>query len=73
MRARDEARPAAGSTEQGEQPRDPIHILADGFLCRLMIWSDAEWEALPSADRPLRARRLEGLGWVGAVPEINMN
>jgi hypothetical protein len=53
--------------------QDPILIVADGFLCQLKVWTDAEWSRLPESERPIKVRRFEGLGWVGAVPEIALN
>ncbi len=45
----------------------PLHIFAGTSLCRLRIWTDSEWTALPSGERPLHHTYISGLGWVGAV------
>ncbi len=43
------------------------------FLCHLVVWSDAQWDALAPAHRPLKGLRVEGLGWIGAVPVVCLN
>ena len=51
----------------------PVEVLCGPLLCRLRVWSDAEWAALPASERPARADHFPGLGWVGAVPVAAMN
>jgi hypothetical protein len=52
---------------------DPIRVLCGSMLCALRVWSEKEWTNLPNDERPLRAVKVDGLGWVGAVPEEFMN
>ena len=40
---------------------------------RLQVWTEAEWRALPEADRPLEYTHAPGLGWVGAVAVACLN
>jgi hypothetical protein len=47
---------------------EAIDIVADGVFCRLRIWSEDEWVAVPLNLRPLHSEHVPGLGWVGAVP-----
>jgi hypothetical protein len=49
------------------QSLDPLLVVADGQLCRLRVWSEEEWSAVPADRRPRRVAHLPGLGWVGAV------
>jgi hypothetical protein len=51
----------------------PVEVLCGPFLCRLRVWSDAEWDALPPHGRPPQAEYFPGLGWVGAVPVGGLN
>ena len=37
-------------------------------LCQIRVLSDAQWQALPEADRPVTAAHVPGLGWVVATP-----
>jgi hypothetical protein len=46
----------------------PIEVTAEGFLCRLQVWTEEEWTRLPEHQRPLKYIHAPGLGWVGAVP-----
>jgi hypothetical protein len=49
------------------QPLDPLLGIADDKLCRLRVWSEEEWSAVPDDQRPWRVAHFPGLGWVGAV------
>jgi hypothetical protein len=51
----------------------PIEVTCGGMLCRLRVWSDSEWAALPVSERPLEWTHVPGLGWVGAVPVASLN
>ena len=42
-------------------------------LCRVRVWTDAQWADMPERERPATAEHIPGLGWVGAVPEICLN
>lgn len=35
-------------------------------LCRLLLWSEAEWARLSVEGRPALVEHVPGLGWVGA-------
>jgi hypothetical protein len=48
--------------------QDPLSVIADGTLCRLRVWSEGEWAALPEDRRPREFVHAPGLGWVGAAP-----
>jgi hypothetical protein len=37
-------------------------------LCRVYVLSEAQWDALPEAQRPATAEHFPGLGWVVATP-----
>jgi hypothetical protein len=54
---------------------DPVEIVCDSVLCRLQVWNEAAWAALPESERagPLRVEHVPGLGWVGAVPVQHLN
>jgi hypothetical protein len=62
----------SASTESAATPAGrevpTIEVLCGPLLCRLRVWSDAEWAELPAWQRPARADHFAGLGWVGAVP-----
>jgi hypothetical protein len=73
MRAPDDSSTSHNKHVDSPLASSPVRILVDGFLCRLHIWSDDEWAALAETDRPIRAERLDGLGWVGAIPEACLN
>ena len=51
----------------------PPLITAGPMLCRLRVWTEAEWAALPARERPSRHVHAPGLGWVGAVPIAGLN
>jgi hypothetical protein len=51
----------------------PILISDDPSLCRLQVWTEAEWAALPEPDRPTTFTHAPGLGRVGALPIDCMN
>ena len=42
-------------------------------LCELRVWTDEQWRQLPEDRRPAQARRVFGLGWIGAVPVEFLN
>jgi hypothetical protein len=56
------------SSRTRPRSQDPLYVIADGTLCRLRVWSEAEWAALPDNRRPLEFVHAPGLGWVGAAP-----
>jgi hypothetical protein len=45
----------------------PMQVLCGPVLCRLHVWSEFEWTALPESKRPIRSEHILGLGWVGAI------
>jgi hypothetical protein len=51
----------------------PMHVLCGPMLCRLHVWSEFEWTALPDSERPIRSEHVDGLGWVGAIPVQCLN
>ena len=51
----------------------PLYCTDGPLLCRVQVWTEQEWAALDSAGRPARAERVEGLGWVAAVPIESLN
>ena len=57
----------------GAEP-DPPRPLPEGLvvvgevLCRLHSWTEAQWEAIPAAQRPSPSAYREGLGWVAPLP-----
>jgi hypothetical protein len=73
MRAtnRPKAPPVPG-TDDPPTP-DPIQILCGHVLCRLRVWSESQWAAVPPSRRPTYAHFAAGLGWIVAVPESVMN
>src|SRR5690349_11279588 len=49
-------------------------LCTDGpALCRVRHFTDAEWHALPVADRPARHQHIPGLGWLAALPVECLN
>ena len=58
---------------EGLAHRRPVYITANGRLCRLVVWSEADWATLPVAQRPKTVEHFGGLGWVGAVPVEVLN
>ena len=52
---------------------DALLITSGPMLCRLRVWTDAEWRRLPAAERPAQHIHAPGLGWVGAVPIVGLN
>jgi hypothetical protein len=67
--------PRLPSSPAGAPPEGvPICEVVDGpTLGTLRVWSEAEWAALPEADRPGTHAHRPGLGWVGAVPVVSLN
>jgi hypothetical protein len=55
------------------QSLDTLLVVADDQLCRLRLWSEEEWSAVPDDQRPQRVAHLPGLGWVGAVAIRELN
>ena len=51
-------------------PPRPVaaHCAVGDTLCRVLVLSQDEWEALPEAQRPSIAEFFPGLGWVVATP-----
>jgi hypothetical protein len=75
-------RPARGNgtdLDHGRSPEvtttgdAPMLIRSGPMLCRLCLWTDEQWEALPAAERPASHTHAPGLGWVGAVPILCLN
>lgn len=56
-------------TERKDAPSKPMPVfcIVGETVCRVRIWTDAEWERLDVADRPAVVEQVPGLGWVGAV------
>jgi hypothetical protein len=52
---------------------EPVQVLCGPVLCRLEVWSEAEWAAMPESERPATSEHVVGLGWVGVVPAECMN
>jgi hypothetical protein len=48
--------------------REPFLNIAEGRLCRLRVWSEERWRALPDDRRLRTCVHVPGLGRVGAVP-----
>lgn len=68
---------ASGELDPAPPPPDPssaqIQVLAGAMLCRLLIWTEEEWEQLPESARPLEFTHAPGLGWIGALPVAGLN
>src|SRR5690349_16624180 len=74
LKRRDAAREAAPSSCGSNTPMvGTIQVIDGPMLCRLQVWSEAQWAALPVADRPATFTHAPGLGWVGAVPIGGLN
>lgn len=58
---------------QAAGPGDPEECVVGPMLCRLLLWSDHDWGRLSPEERPWKSVRIEGLGWVGAVPVVCLN
>ena len=52
---------------------DPMLITSGPMLCRLQIWTEEQWAALPLAERPAQYTHAPGLGWIGALPIACLN
>jgi hypothetical protein len=50
-----------------------FQILNGSALCEVRVWTEAEWAALPIAQRPPLHTHAPMLGWVGAAPTLSMN
>ena len=46
----------------------PQYCTVGDVLCEVRVWSQLRWDATPAAERPVKATRVTGLGWVVAVP-----
>jgi hypothetical protein len=57
---------------RGEGPT-PIEIVVGATLCRLRVWTEAQWAALPTEERPRQFVHAPGLGWVGGVTTVVLN
>jgi hypothetical protein len=51
----------------------PVQVLCGPQLCRLRVWDEAGWAALPARERPSVRVHVPGLGWVGAEPVRCLN
>jgi hypothetical protein len=66
--------PATGRPPEMTAPAVGALLITSGpMLCRLRVWTDAEWESLPAAKRPAQHIHAPGLGWVSAVPIQGLN
>jgi hypothetical protein len=52
---------------------ETIYVMDQATFCRLRIWSETEWTALPAACRPATVVHVPGLGWVGTEPIVIVN
>ncbi len=74
MRRMNEMRRPAGDPARPKGLAPPTCEIADGGrLCRLRVWTEAEWGALREDQRPATREHVRGLGWVGAVPVLTLN
>jgi hypothetical protein len=64
--------PRQGRTHEPRQSQ-PQFCTVGAMLCRLRVWSEPQWDALPAAERPATREHVPGLGWVAAVPVENLN
>jgi len=66
-----------GSVQRSAPPKDggskSIPVLVGSSLCDLEVWTEEEWVALASHERPLTWVHVEGLGWVGVRPIVQLN
>jgi hypothetical protein len=60
-------------SDRAETAQSTVEILCGSRLCRLQIWDEAEWLALPESKRPIKTVHVPGLGWLGAVPVVQLN
>ncbi|MHC5539164.1 hypothetical protein ACYOEI_13180 [Singulisphaera rosea] len=62
-------------TDRQDSPSKPapMFCIVGETVCRVRIWTDAEWELLDIADRPTVVEQVPGLGWVGAVLSRDVN
>jgi hypothetical protein len=51
----------------------PLYCVDGSIMCRVRVLTDEEWNALPTTGRPHRAERVQGLGWVVAIPVEHLN
>ena len=59
--------------ETGVTAGEPLYCTDGPVLCRVRVCSDQEWQATPIEIRPLRAKHVDGFGWVVAFPVENLN
>ena len=71
MKAQDD--PSVPNGKPPETQPDPARCLVGSRLCRVRVLSDAEFHALPENEKPAAAEHVDGLGWVVALPEENLN
>jgi hypothetical protein len=57
----------------GVSTHEAVLIISGPMLCRLHVWTDEQWVALPKAERLAQCIYAPGLGWVGAIPVACMN
>ena len=55
-------------SDVGPARPSPQYCTVGEMLCEVRLWSEDEWDAMPSGDRPEVVSHVLGLGWVGAVP-----
>jgi hypothetical protein len=59
-----------GPDPTSAEARDPLLCVVGDTLCRVRVWTEAEWEQIVPADRPSPAVHVPGLGWVGATVRL---
>ncbi len=52
---------------------EPQLCTVGAVLCRVRVFTQAEWDALPESERPATREHVPGLGWVAAVPIQGLN
>jgi hypothetical protein len=73
MSSKPERRRTTYRVDQAASPGDSEECVVGPMLCRLLLWSDRDWGRLRPEQRPWKSVRIEGLGWVGAVPVVCLN
>lgn len=46
----------------------PVYCTHGEVLCRVRIWTEAQWAELDEARRPAGAEHVPGVGWAAPVP-----
>jgi hypothetical protein len=46
---------------------EPVFCVIGDTLCRVRVWTEAEWERIDPSVRPSPHIHVPGLGWIGAV------